>query len=143
MLGLELLLDRQALTAGRTVRALARVRLTCGNAPASLALLERVTWDVTVTDRHGVPMTKSQPLALTDDEAAVLEWPLGEDTGSVHVAIRGTVKVISEQRDQELAQAASCDVATMYNTDATEALYLARTSTGWVISALGKSGEPR
>ena len=47
----SIVLDREALAAGRTARAIARVQLTVAGAPASLALLERPTWDVTLTDR--------------------------------------------------------------------------------------------
>ncbi|MBA3539832.1 MAG: hypothetical protein H0T79_09400, partial [Deltaproteobacteria bacterium] len=101
-LDLNLVLDRESVTAGRAATAIARIGLRCAGQPASLALLERATWDVTLTDRAGVPTTKSQPLVLVDDHAAVLEWPVGEDTAGVTVAVRGTVKVLSEQRDQEL-----------------------------------------
>ncbi len=142
-LALDLVLDRQQLVAGRTAKAIARVRLTCANVPVSLALLEQTTWDIAITDRHGVATTKSQPLVLADDRAAVLELPLGDDVANVAVSVRGRVKVISTQSEQELVQTASVAVAQMDSTNATEALYLARTASGWVLSALGKSGEPR
>ncbi len=142
-LELRLALDRQQLTAGRTARALARVRLLCHDEPVSLGLVDQATWDVTVTDRRGVATTKSQPLALVDHDAAVLELPLGDDIAHLQVGIRGRVQVISQQRDQELAATEAIEVATMYATVATEAMYLARTRAGWVLSALGKSGEPR
>ncbi len=142
-LALHVLLDRQQLAAGRTVKAIARVALTCAGEPASLALLERASWDVTLTDHRGVATTRSQPLVLEDDSAAVLEWPLGEHVAAIRVAVRGVVKSISEQRDLELERTIDTNVATMTATTAIEALYLARTATGYVISALGRSGEPR
>src|SRR4029077_19828104 len=37
----------------------------------------------------------------------------------------------------------SIAVASMYAGTGTEAVYLARTAAGWVVSALGRSGEPR
>ena len=143
-LAANLVVDRQALTAGRTARAILRARLSVAGAPASVALLNRTTWDVTLTDRQGVAVTKSQPLVLADDDATVLEWPLGDDTARVSVSVRATVKVISEQREQELvATIAPFEVATIHGTTGIEALYLAQTANGYVISALGKSGEPR
>ncbi len=142
-LAMDLVVEREALTSGRTAKAIARIALACAGRPASLGLLERATWDVTLTDRAGVPTTKSQPLVLSDDRAAVLEWPMGEDIARVSVAIRGSVKVISEQREQHLTDAASAEVATINGTFATEALYLANTAAGWVVYALGKTGEPR
>nr|MDQ3370175.1 hypothetical protein [Myxococcota bacterium] len=142
-LAINLLVDREALAAGRTVRAIARIALTVAGMPASVTLLQRPTWDVTLTDRHGVATTKSQPLTLVDGTASVLEWPLGEDTAHVAIAIRGSVEVRSEQRAQELTDGRSFQVASIHATPAIEALYLARTDRGWVLSALGKSGEPR
>ncbi|MEO7734691.1 MAG: hypothetical protein ABIY55_27285, partial [Kofleriaceae bacterium] len=142
-LDLALVLDRQDLTAGRTARAIARLALTIGGAPASLALIRNATWDVTLTDRQGVATTRSQPLVLGDDDDAVLAWPLGEDTAEISLAIRGTIEVRSEQREQAISVARGCSVATMHAGPSTEALYLADTADGWVISALGKTGEPR
>ncbi len=142
-LSAEIHLDRQGLVEGGVARAVARVRLAVAGVPASLALLEQTTWDLTLTDRHGVATTKQFPLVLTDDDAAVLEWPLGESPASISVAIRGKVRVVSEQRDEALVTTTHVQLATMHGTVATEALYLARTAGGWVLSALGKTGEPR
>jgi hypothetical protein len=142
-LELVLALDRQSLTAGRMARAIARLALTIGGAPASLALLKQPTLDLVLTDRHGVATTRSQPLPVTDDDAAVLEWPLGDDTAGVALAVRGRVHVRSEQREREVSASRSFHVATMHGGPSTEALYLAQTAAGWVVSALGKTGEPR
>ncbi|TMQ24747.1 MAG: hypothetical protein E6J90_07305 [Deltaproteobacteria bacterium] len=142
-LGLALVLDRQSLTAGRPACAIARLALTIGGAPASLTLLTQATWDVTLTDRHGVATTRSQPLELDDDDATVLEWPLGDDTAEVALTVRARLEIRSEQREREIAVSRSCSVAAMYAGPATEALYLARSDRGWVISALGRTGEVR
>ncbi len=142
-LAMGLALDRESLVAGATVRALARVELFAAGRPASLALLKRTTWEVTLTDRQGIATTKSQPLELSEDRTAVLTWPMGEDTSRVTLAVRGVVEVISEQREQELSDVRTFEVASMNAGAAIEALYLARTAAGWVLSALGKTGEPR
>src|SRR5262249_6598015 len=76
-------------------------------------------------------------------DAAVLEFPLGDDTAHVALTISGTVDVISEQREQELTDGIACPIASMHGGTTIEALYLARTATGFVIHALGKTGEPR
>src|SRR5262249_46426476 len=98
-LELAVALDRHSLPPGRTARAIARVRLSVAGAPCSVALLEEARWDVTLVDRAGVATTKSQPLALSDDDAAVLEWPLGDDTAQVTISVQGKVKAVSLQRD--------------------------------------------
>jgi hypothetical protein len=142
-LGLALALDRQSLTAGTTARAIARLSLTIGGAPASLALVKQATWDITLTSRHGVVTTRSQPLVLGDDAAAVLAWPLGDDTAELAIAVRGRLEVRSEQREREVSASRRYSIAAMHAGPSTEALYLAHTDAGWVVSALGKTGEPR
>ncbi|HEX2689872.1 MAG TPA: hypothetical protein VHN14_24805 [Kofleriaceae bacterium] len=142
-LGLALALDRQALIAGTTTRAIARLSLAIGGAPASLALLGQATWDITLIDRHGVATTRSQPLALGDDDAVVLEWPLGDATAEIVVTLRGRIEVRSEQREREIAVTRRLSIAAIHAGPSTEALYLAHTEAGWVVSALGKTGEPR
>ncbi len=142
-LSAEVHLDRQTLVEGGSARAIARVRLTVADAPVSLALVEQATWSVTLTDRHDVTTTKQYPLALSDDDAAVLEWSLGEAPAAVSITIRGKVRVVSQQREQDLEATTSVALSGIHRTVATEALYLARTSNGWVLAALGKTGEPR
>ena len=142
-LGLELWLDRESLTAGRTARAVATIRLTVAGADASLSLVKRPICDITLTDRDGVSTTKALPLELSDDESAVIDFPLGDDTAQLALTVRGAVEVISEQREQELSRSASCEIASIHGGSRIEALYLAHTAGGWVLYALGKSGEPR
>jgi hypothetical protein len=139
----SMLLDREALSSGRTARLVVRARLGIAGAPASVTLLKRPMWDVTLTDRAGVSSTKSQPLALTDDDATVLEFPVGEDTANVQLTVRGAIEVHSEQREQDVSHSRAFSVAEIHGTNAIESLYLAHTAGGWVISALGKTGEPR
>ncbi len=142
-LALALQVDRQSLIAGAAAHAIARVRLTVADAPASLALLEQPVCDLTIIDRKGVVTTKSIPIVLSDEEPAVLDIPIGEATASISAVVRGKVRVVSEQRDLDLSARAQADLSSIHNTLATEALFLARTSTGWVLYALGKTGEPR
>lgn len=142
-LAVELVLDRASLAAGATARAIARVRLTVAGAPASLALLDQPTWEVALTDRHGVTTTRSQPLSLAEeDDAAVLEWPLGPETADLAITVRGEVEVRSEQRREPLVARHAASLALILRGDDIEALYLARTAAGWVVSALGLTGEP-
>src|SRR5690606_19261309 len=140
---LALHVDRQALTSGRGAHAVARVQLTAAGAPASLALLEQPSWELTLVDRKGISSTRHEPLALSDNDAAVPAIPAGEATSHVRVCVRGKVRVVSEQRALELGASDATQPATMHDTLATEAMYLAQTNAGWVLYALGKTGEPR
>ncbi|HEX5058019.1 MAG TPA: hypothetical protein VFV99_01610 [Kofleriaceae bacterium] len=142
-LTLDLHVDRQALISGATAHAIARVQLTVSGQPVSLAALEQPRWEITLTDRHGVPTTKQQPLTLSDDDAAVLDIPVGEATDQIMVRVSGKLRVVSEQRDLDLSAVQRASLASMHGGLATDALYLAHTASGWVLSALGKTGEPR
>ena len=142
-LSLALALDRQSLSAGRTARAIARLGLSIGGAPASLKLLKQPTWDVAMTDRHGVTTTKSFPLVLDDTDAAVLDWPVGDELAELALSVRGKLELRSTQREEDVVVQRQIPVARMYGQTGTDALYLAHTTDGWVISALGKGGEPR
>ncbi len=139
----SMLVDRESITAGRTAKIIVRARLTIGNAPASVSLVKRAMWDVTLTDRAGVSTTRSQPLALRDDDATVLEIPVGEDTARVQLLVRGAIELQSEQREQDVTYSRAFEVSQIHGTTAIESLYLAHTAGGWVLSALGKTGEPR
>ncbi len=142
-LGMNVLLDREALAPGRTVQAIARLHLMVAGMPASLALLQRPTWSLTVDDRHGVSTTKVMPLELTDDGAATFEFQVPDEAARVFIQVSASAHVRSEQRDQELSDGKAFVIASIHGTNAIEALYLADTAAGWVVSALGKSGEPR
>ncbi len=136
-------LDRQGLATNRKARAIARVSLSCAGQPASLSLLRETRWDVTLTDHSNVSTTKSHTLELDDAGAAVLEWPIGEDISQIDIAVTGTVDVKSEQREEQVRDVRHWALATIHDSPFIEALYLAQTDAGWVVSALGKSGEPR
>ncbi|MDQ3341668.1 MAG: hypothetical protein M4D80_41485, partial [Myxococcota bacterium] len=142
-LAMSLLVDREALAAGRNVKAVARLSLMVAGMPASLTLIKQPTWWITLTDRHGVSTTKSQPIELSDDFATELEFPLGDATANVEIGVRGKIEVRSEQREQELTDSQQFQIASIHSTPAIEALYLSRSTTGWSVSALGKTGEPR
>ena len=99
---------------------------------------------VTLTDRNGATSTKAQPLVLSDDDAAVLEWPVGDEhreRSRSRCAARQGAR--SEQRDEELSRTADFAIGGMHAQLATEALYLRTSAAGWVVYALGKTGEPR
>ena len=142
-LTMNLLVDREALGAGKTVKAVARISLMVAGMPASLALIKQPTWSITLTDRHGVSTTKQQPMELSDDFATELEFPLGDNTANVEIAVRGKVEVRSEQREADLADSRAFQIASIHATPAIEAIYLSRSASGWSVSALGKTGEPR
>ncbi len=142
-LAADLSVEREALAAGGTARAILRTRLACAGAPAPAALLEAARVEIATTDGQGAVSVREQPLEPADDRDALLEWTMPRDVAELRVTVRGKVRSISEQRDVELSDGASIEVARIHRTSATEALYLAATEAGWVVSVRGKTGEPR
>ena len=142
-LAADVLLEREALAAGGTARAVVRARLTVAGTPVSVALLEEARVEIATTDLQGTTSAREQPIALADDKDAVVEWAMPADVASIALTLRGKVRSISEQKDVQLASGTAAEVATIHRTDQLEALYLAPTPDGWVVSVLGKTGEPR
>jgi hypothetical protein len=135
--------EREALSSNRTVRALVQVELLVSGVRVPLALLQQPSWELVLTDRQGAVTQRTMPLTLDDTSCAVLEWPLGEDIAKVAIQVRGRVEMISEQRSIDVAATLATDLATMNGGPYVDSLYLASTDKGYVLSALGKSGEPK
>jgi hypothetical protein len=142
-LAADVLLEREALAAGGTARAVVRARLAVAGTPVSVALLEEARVEIATTDLQGTTSAREQPIALADDKDAIVEWAMPGDVASIALTLRGKVRSISEQKDVQLASGTSAEVASIHRTDQLEALYLAPTPDGWVVSVLGKTGEPR
>lgn len=135
--------EREALSANRTARALVRVELTVAGVPAPLELLQEAVWELVLTDRFGATTQKTQPLALDDNRDAALEWAMPDDIAQLVLRVRGRVEVLTEQKPLELSAELRAELAQMHQGPYTDALYLAETEQGHVLSVLGKSGEAK
>jgi hypothetical protein len=134
--------EREAFVAGRRARVLLRPVLTVAGWPAPLALLEETTVEVGVTDLSGTTSSRVMPVALEDDREAVVELDVPDDAAEVVLVLRGRVRQVSTQRDVELSGRVAVSLNGIHRSHGTEGLHLARTSSGWVLYLLGKSGEP-
>ncbi len=135
--------EREALSASRTARAVVHLEVWAAGAPAPIGLLQQATWELVLTDRAGATTQRTSPLVLDDRSCALLEWQMPDDVAAAELHLRGKVEVLSEQREQELHVVLRADLAEMHSGAFTDALYLAQTDRGYVLSALGKSGEPK
>ena len=108
-------------------------RSRCSNAPAGTSRSP-----ITAASRR----RRRNRSRSTDDDAAILEWPLGEHVASrSRRGARAWSSPISEQRDLELERRDRRRGRAMTATTAIEALYLARTASGYVVSALGRTAS--
>lgn len=135
--------EREALAANRMARAVLRVSLQVAGVAAPIALLSRPTWELVLTDRFGAVTQRSSPLVLDDDRCALLEWKMPDNIASVALHVRGHVEMVSTGKQLEVSASLSTELATMHAGAHTESVYLAATAAGYVLSALGKAGEPK
>lgn len=135
--------EREALAANRMARAVVRVSLQVAGVAAPISLLTRPTWELVLTDRFGAVTQRSSPLVLDDDRCAVLEWKMPDNIASVALHVRGQVEVVSTAKQLEVSASLSAELASMHAGAYTESVYLATTAAGFVLSALGKAGEPK
>ncbi|MCB9697579.1 MAG: hypothetical protein H6738_12430 [Alphaproteobacteria bacterium] len=137
------MLDRQSLVATREIEVLLRPELRIGESPAAMDLLEEPWVEVTTVDRAGVAARRRQPMVWVDDGETALPLTVPEHVASLSLAFGGRLRLVTQQRHQDLRHDVVLEVGTMDATDATEALVLARSTQGYELRLLGKTGEPR
>jgi hypothetical protein len=111
--------------------------------PVPLSLVEEPRIDITATDPSGTSTQKSQPIVLRDDAETVVELHVPEGLVTLRIEVRGRVRVVSTQQTIDVLDSMTAEVNQLHTFEATEAVHLAKTSEGYVLSFLGKAGEPR
>jgi hypothetical protein len=136
--------DRESLLERREAQVAVRAEVLVAGEPASVAVVEQPSLVVTSTDRHGTSTSKEiAPFVLKDDEESVCAFQVPEDLASIQFSVRGKVDNISLGVKEDLVASRSFELNGIDATSETEALHLARTAEGYVLSLLGKTGEPR
>jgi hypothetical protein len=134
--------EREALVAQKRAKILLHVMLTNAGSLAPLALLEDAQVTINATRLDGVSSSKDERPTLSDERESVLELRVAEELASLSVTVRGTVRLTTGQR-VPLEASVSLDVNGINNTSDCGELYLSRSSSGYTLECLGKSGEPR
>ncbi len=136
--------ERESLVERREAQVAVRAEILVAGAPVSVALVEQPVLVVTSTDRHGTSSSREvAPFELDDDEESVFTFQVPEDLASLEVTLRGKVQSLSRGTKEDLSSSRKLEVNGIDATSETEALHLSRTASGYVLSLLGKTGEPR
>jgi hypothetical protein len=135
--------EREQLIAGRSADVLVRATLTLNGIPVSASLLKDVKLTITSNDRHGTSSSVSVPLSLGEKAEAVHSFKVPEALQNLSFEVRAKVRSVTEQRDIELSEQTSLSVNEIDTIAEVAGLHLASTASGYVLSVLGKSGEPR
>ncbi|MFO0736312.1 MAG: hypothetical protein U0270_10540 [Labilithrix sp.] len=134
--------QRESLVANTTARVLACPKLTIGHAPASLALLADARVDIAVTLVDGTSTSRTQPVVLRNDEDLVLELPVPEGATSLTLTLRAQVRITSRQETIEISDTTTASLNASHLTELTSMFHLGRAGDSFVLSFLGKTGEP-
>ncbi|HEX7900588.1 MAG TPA: hypothetical protein VF950_22680 [Planctomycetota bacterium] len=136
--------DREALLRRAEAQVLLRPSLRVHGASISLKLLETPLLSVLSRDRHGVETTMEiRGLELRDDRETVVPFQVPEDVVHLSFQVRARVEALGSGRKVDVADQRDFTLNGIEATEQTQDLHLARAEKGYVINALGKTGEAR
>ncbi len=137
--------DRESLVGGSRARILVRPTLMVHGRQVALELLEKPVLSIRARDTHGIESTLDvRDFQLHPDRESVHEIRVPRDLASLTVALRGSVKVLSEDKTVSLASAARVfSVNGIDATPRTACPLLGRDPSGYWLDVRGKNGEPK
>ncbi|NUN47922.1 MAG: hypothetical protein HUU15_03730 [Candidatus Brocadiae bacterium] len=136
--------DRESLIRKQEARVAVRPSLQVNGVPVSLSLLEDVVLTVQSTDREGVSSSQEvRGFQLHEDRESVHTFQVPEGLASLAFTLRAKVQNLSQGQKVALAEETAVALNGIDAEAQIEDLHLARTSSGYVVHHLGKSGEPR
>ena len=143
-LRLQAHMDRESMLRGNTASILLSAEVLVNGSPAALSLLEKPILTVTSTDVFGLTSElEVRDLKLALDEEWIQQIRIPEGTIEVAVSLRAQVQNLSEDRKQDLRSGrVAFPINHMNQEVGTRMSLLAKTPAGYVLSVLGKNGEP-
>ncbi|CAN5369521.1 hypothetical protein BH23VER1_BH23VER1_21990 [soil metagenome] len=135
--------ERESLLPGRLASVAFRPTVTIAGEQVSVGVLEDPVLSITATDLQGTSTTADyEDLALTDHAATLQEFRIPDRIRSLTFAFKATVTRVSDGEEQQVSDSRSFGINAIDATAATRDLHLSKTGDGYVLSLLGKSGEP-
>lgn len=136
--------DRESLLRKKEAQLVVRPSLQVNGVPVALSLLEDPSLLILSADRDGVSSSQEvRGFALHEDRDSVHVFQVPENLASLEIRLTGKVQNLSLGQKQDLADSVSLSLNGVDATAQIEDVHLARTSAGFVVSLLGKSGEPK
>lgn len=136
--------DRESLLSRKKATVVVRPQLSLNGTPVSSKLLEQVKLQIVSTDHDGVASSTEIPdFKLFEDRESTHEFSVPPRTQSLSFQLIGQVKVLSSNQTISLAANESFALNEIDRTDKIEDLHLVRTSAGYFVELLGKTGEPK
>jgi hypothetical protein len=136
--------DRESLLRRQKATLIIRPALRINGRPADLASLENVVLVITATDRENTSTSKEvRDLKLLNDRETTYELQVPDNLKAVSFMLKGQVQNLSQSHKDDVADSTSVVLNGIDETDKVEDLHLLRTAAGYVVEALGKTGEPK
>jgi hypothetical protein len=137
-------LDVESLLSLRSAEVVLRPSLRVNGRPASVALLKDLVLTITSVDQDGVETSQEvRDFELFDDRESTHTIRVPEKIANLTLVLKGGVRSRSRGEDVELRSLASnLSLNGIEATAQTLSPLLGRTSQGYVLDVLGKSGEP-
>ncbi|MFV8751529.1 hypothetical protein ACNOYE_13375 [Nannocystaceae bacterium ST9] len=135
--------EREQLIAGANAELVVRASLTLHGVAIPISLLREITLTIASTDRHATSSSMSAAIELRGEAEAVHTFKVPDALSSLSFTLRGKVRSVTGQRDVELSARDALTINEIDLGEATAALHLAASADGYVLSLLGKTGEPR
>ncbi len=136
--------DRESLLSRKKAIVVIRPQLTLNGTPVSTKLLEQVKLQIISTDHDGVASSTEIPnFKLFEDRESTHEFQVPPRVQALSFQLIGQVKVLSTNATISLAANESFALNEIDRTDKIEDLHLLRTSAGYFLELLGKTGEPK
>ena len=136
--------DREALLAHQKATILVRPGLMLNGIPVTLSVLEDVRLTVTSTNQEGVETTQEvAPFPLFEDRESEHEIQVPPRLAKLRVELRAKLQPVSKTKKIELQASQECAVNGIDQSDKIEDLHLAKVGDSYLLSLLGRSGEPR
>lgn len=136
--------DREALLKDRSANVLIRPVLTCNDERAPIKLLEHATLVIRSQNREGIVSTHEVgDLKLSELEECVVPFDVPENLAHISFTLKGSVKNISRNEDEELSSSRSYALNRIDKTQQIDDLHLSLIDNEYVLEVLGKNGEPR
>ncbi len=136
--------DRESLLSRKKATVVVRPQLTLNGTPVSSKLLEQVKLQIVSTDHDGVASSTEIPdFKLFEDRESTHEFSVPPRTQALSFQLIGQIKVLSTNQTIALAAQESFAFNEIDRTDKIEDLHLVRTSAGYFVELLGKTGEPK
>jgi len=135
--------EREELLKRKKARVLVRPMLYINGAAIGFKALEEVTLVLNSVDRDGVASSKEvRDFKLQDDAETVYEFQVPENLSDLHVTLKAKIQQLSTGNKIDVSDSAAFALNQIDKTEHFADVHFSRLEKGYVLSILGKTGEP-